>query len=150
MNLRELSTDGRVRAHKTSAKEVASLLRVVDRDLSDAAVTQISTDRRFATAYNAALQVATIALHGAGYRASGKGHHWVTFHVLPEILGSEVQARADYFDNCRAKRNVTDYDRAGEISESEVDEILLEVRTFRKAVLAWLRKNHPELLRKRT
>jgi hypothetical protein len=61
MNLAELSAEGRLRPHHTSPKEVADLLRVVDRDLADAGIAQLSTDRRFATAYNAALQLATIA-----------------------------------------------------------------------------------------
>jgi hypothetical protein len=65
-----LLADGRVRPHRTSAKEVADLLRVVDRDLTDAEIPQLSTDRRFATAYNAALQLATIALCAAGFRAT--------------------------------------------------------------------------------
>jgi uncharacterized protein (UPF0332 family) len=146
MRLKELLADGRIRPHKTSAREVGDLLRVVERDLADAGVKQLSTDRRFATAYNAALQLATIALHAAGYRATGAGHHWATFQVLPELIGRRTQARADYFDSCRSKRNVTDYDRAGEISEHDVKEILAETETFRKELLAWLRKNHPSLL----
>jgi hypothetical protein len=127
---------------------VADLLRVVDRDLADASVTQLSTDRRFATAYNAALLVATIILHAAGYRTASAGHHWATFHVLPEILGPAAQARADYLDSCRAKRNVSDYDRAGEISDRELDELMLEVRAFRQDVVAWLRSHHSALLPK--
>lgn len=146
MSLKELLADGRIRAHKTSARELADFLRVVERDLADAAIPQLSTDRRFATAYNAALQLATIALHASGYRAAGAGHHWATFHVLPEIMGPQAQARADYLDNCRSKRNVTDYDRAGEISERDAEEILAEARTFRKELLAWLAKNHPHLV----
>jgi len=148
VSLKELLADGRVRAHKTSAREMADLLRVVDRDLADAAVLQISTDRRFATAYNAALQLATIALYASGYRAAGTGHHWATFHVLPEIMGPQAQARADYLDNCRSKRNVTDYDRAGEISARDTEEIHAEARAFRDEMLAWLEKNHPPLVPK--
>jgi hypothetical protein len=56
MSLRELLADGRLRAHTSSVREVAELLRVVDRDLADAAIPELSTDRRFATAYNAVLQ----------------------------------------------------------------------------------------------
>lgn len=148
MTLRDLLAEGHFRPHKTSQKEVADLLQVVNRDLVDAAVTQLSADRRFAIAYNAALQLATIALHAAGYRAVGSAHHWVTFQVLPEIMGHEAQARADYFDQCRSKRNSTDYDRAGEISSREVEEILEEVRPFRTDLLAWLQRNHPKLLPK--
>ena len=148
MTLRELLDSGDLRRHRTSAKEVADLLRLVERDLGDAGLTQLSDDRRFATAYNAALQLATIVLHASGYRAAGKGHHWATLHVLPELMGSQIPPRADYLDSCRSKRNVTDYDRAGEISSNEVAEILNEVAAFRAGVMAWLRSKHPALLPK--
>ncbi|MBI2495818.1 MAG: hypothetical protein HYY90_06820 [Candidatus Omnitrophica bacterium] len=88
MTLKDLLADGRLRSHTTSIQEVADLLRVVDRDLADAGIAQLSADRRFATAYNAALQLATIALHAAGYRCAGAAHHWATFHVLPDIMGT--------------------------------------------------------------
>lgn len=52
MTLKDLLADGRIRPHKTSAKEIADLLRVVNRDLADVDVAQLSFDRRFATAYN--------------------------------------------------------------------------------------------------
>jgi hypothetical protein len=120
---------------------------VADRDIADAGVTQISADRRFVIAYNAALALATIVLHAGGYRAVGVGHHWATFQALPEIMGSQAQARTDYLDNCRSRRNVIDYDRAGEISEEEAAEILAEAKTFRPHVMGWLRRNHPTFLR---
>jgi len=80
MSLQSLLADGRIRPHRSSVREVADLLRVVERDLADASVTQLSTDRRFATAYNAALLLATIALHASGFRTASTGHHWATFH----------------------------------------------------------------------
>jgi hypothetical protein len=40
--------------------------------------------------------------------------------------GAQAQVRADYLDNCRSKRNVSDYDRVGEISQQEVEEMLAE------------------------
>ena len=145
MTLRNLLADGRIRSHKPSAKEIADLLRLVKRDLTDAGLVQLSPDRRFATAYNASLQLATIALHAAGYQTSGASHHWLTFHVLPEIMGTQYQARADYFDNCRTKRNLTDYDRAGEISKLETEEIIAEALAFRDDLISWLKKNYPAL-----
>ncbi|MBI2193755.1 MAG: hypothetical protein HYU36_17405 [Planctomycetes bacterium] len=132
MSLEELLADGCIRARRTSAREAADLLRVVDGGLADAAVPHLSTDRRFATAYNAALRLAAVALHAPGYRAAGAGHHCATFHVLPEIVGPQARARAGYLDNCRSKRNVTDYDRAGEISERDAEGILAEAKTVRK------------------
>jgi hypothetical protein len=45
-----------------------NLRRLVSRDLADAKVAGVSADRRFATAYNAALQAASMATACAGYR----------------------------------------------------------------------------------
>lgn len=146
MSLPEWRNEGRLRRHKTSASEVTELLRVVDRDLGDAEIRQLSADRRFATAYNAALELATIALCAAGYRASSAGHHWVTLRALPEIMGPQAQERADYFDACRSKRNLADYDRAGIISDVEADEILREARAFKADLIDWLSANHPHLV----
>jgi uncharacterized protein (UPF0332 family) len=146
MSLASLLAEKRIRPYTTSASEIEGLLRLIERDLADAAIPQLSADRRFATAYNAALQLATIALYAAGYRTVGPAHHWVTFNALPEIIGAPSRAHADYFDNSRTKRNVTDYDRAGEISDHEAREIISKVRAFRHVVLAWLGKNHPGLL----
>jgi len=125
------------------------LLRVVDRDLRDAAVTAISIDLRFQTAYQACLQLGTIVLAAVGVRSVGQGHHWTTFKVLPDILGNDVQDLADYFDQCRGKRNLSDYDRAGEIADKEAVELLEEAKKFRASILAWLRRHHPALAPRR-
>ena len=146
MSLQSLLAEGKLRPHRTSAKEIAELLEMVDRDLADAAFPQISADRRYATAYNAALALATIMLHASGYRSAGIGHHWTTIQALPEIAGPQAQARADYLDNCRTRRNLADYSRAGVIAGTEAEELLAEARAFRKDVLEWLRVNHPSLL----
>jgi uncharacterized protein (UPF0332 family) len=138
--------EGRLQRHQTSATEIADLFQEVDRDLADAAVKKISADRRFATAYNAALQMATVVLYASGYRAGKSGHHWVTFKVLPEVMGPEAQDRADYFNSCRSTRHVTDYDRAGVVSEAAADEILKEAKGFKEQVIEWLKAKHPYLL----
>jgi hypothetical protein len=59
-------------------------------------------------------------------------------------MGEEYTELADYFDICRTKRNVGTYDRGGQISESEVEELLDEGRGFRKIVIDWLKGNYPE------
>lgn len=51
----QLLAGNRVRAHTTNKQELDALRSVVERDLRDAALTDLSEDRRFATAYNAAL-----------------------------------------------------------------------------------------------
>jgi hypothetical protein len=67
VSLKKLINEGRLQQHSTNKNEIQNLFKLVDRDLKDAKIKQLSTDRRFATAYNAALQLATIVLHAAGY-----------------------------------------------------------------------------------
>jgi hypothetical protein len=147
VSLKKWISEGRLQQHATNKNELQNLFSLVDRDLKDAKIKQLSIDRRFATAYNAALQLATIVLHAAGYRAkSGAGgHHWVTILSFPEVMNSTQTKRSNYFDACRAKRNVTDYDRAGEISESDLKELLHEVVEFKKDVISWLKEYHKNL-----
>jgi len=121
------------------------LIRLVDRDLADAGIEALSADRRFATAYNAVLQLATIVLRGSGYRTTGVGHHWVTIQSLPHLLGEGEQDRTDYFDSCRRKRNHIDYDAAGGIADSEATELYYESHAFRGIVLDWLQQNRPDI-----
>lgn len=52
MNWKALLANGTVQPHKTSTKEIEGLRQLVARDLADAAVEELSADRRFATAYN--------------------------------------------------------------------------------------------------
>lgn len=52
---------------------------LIARDLADSGVAELSADRRFATAYNAALQAANMAIACAGYRITARiGHHRVS------------------------------------------------------------------------
>lgn len=145
-NLQNWLNEGRLQQHQTSIKEIADLFKVAERDLADAAIKEISADRRFATAYNAALQLATIVLHASGYRAGKTGHHWVTFKILAEVMGPEAQEQADYFNSCRSTRNVTDYDRSGVVADATADEILEEAKAFKMEVIEWLKARHPDLL----
>ncbi|GAI29453.1 unnamed protein product [marine sediment metagenome] len=62
MHLKQLLDQGKLRRHKTSKKEIGNLLKLVKRDIKDAKVEGLSADRKFVTAYNAVLQLATIPL----------------------------------------------------------------------------------------
>jgi len=143
VSLNEWLADGRLRRHESSIRESQDLLRIVERDLADAGLRRLSTDRRYATIYNAALQLATVVLRVSGYRPAGVGHHWLTFQALPHLLGMHEQPRADFFDACRRKRNAADYDAVGSIMPHEAAELLEEVLSFRRAVLAWLETRLP-------
>ncbi len=64
---------------------------------------------------------------------------------MKEIMGKEHHKLADYFDSCRAKRNITDYSNADEISETEARELIKEANNFLQLVTGWLEANHPNL-----
>lgn len=145
MRLRDLLTSGRLKRHRTSRREIRQLLQLAQRGLADARVEAISTDLRFCAAYQAALQLATIPLACAGYRAAGMGHHATIFEALPLAMGQEFASLSVYYDSCRVKRNVAEYDRAGEIMEGEVEELIESAGKFAEQVHEWLRTNHPEL-----
>jgi hypothetical protein len=119
---------------------------LVARDLADAQVPGLSADRRFATAYNAALQAANMAIACAGYRVTAKtGHHRVTVDAITLALGAEASAYADYFETCRRKRNVIDYTRSHVATDSEADEIVTKAREFNAFVEAWIAAKFPTL-----
>lgn len=144
MSWQRLQNEGRVRAHQTSAQELFDLRSVVERDLEDAEIVALSTDRRFATAYNAVLQVSKMVIACAGYRVAGQGHHMTTFQAVRLALGPQVDTLATYFDSCRRKRNTVDYDMSGVVSETEVEELIREAEAFRTMAEAWIVANHPQ------
>lgn len=142
MNLKDLLNQGRLRQYKTSKKEIKNLLALVIRDIKDAKVEGLSTDRKFACAYNAVLQLATILLYCKGYKPEGAGHHFTVFQAMKIIMGTDYYTLADYFDSCRSKRNITDYDYAGTISDLEAKELVEEAEKFLGVTLNWLKKNY--------
>ena len=142
MSLKDLLNQGRLRQHKTSKKEIENLLELVRRDIKDAKVEGLSSDRRFACAYNAVLQLATILLYCKGYKPEGTGHHFTVFQAMKIIMGNNYYTLADYFDSCRSKRNITDYDYAGAISDLEAEELIEEAEKFLEITINWLKKNY--------
>lgn len=147
MSLKKLFKQDRLKLHKTSNKEIRNLLRVIKRDLKDSKVKGLSLDRKFATAYNATLQSATILLYCSGYKPKGAGHHFIVFQAMKEILGKTYHDLADYFDACRAKRNITDYDYAGTISRKEAEELIKETIKFVEVVSDWVKTHYPQYLK---
>jgi hypothetical protein len=146
MNFEIWKRNGWLREYKTSAQEVTSVLSLVERDLRDAAKKEISTDWRYNIAYNAGLQLATAVLYAAGYRAGrGESKHYRVIQALPLVMGSKFTAIRNYLDNCRRKRNISEYDSVGTISEKEAEDLLGTVRDFKFEVESWLKENHPEI-----
>lgn len=133
-----------VQPHKTSKKEIESLRQLVARDLADAAIKELSADRRFATAYNAVLQLSKTAIACAGYRVtSGAGHHQKTFEAVKVALGKPSEPLADYFETCRRKRNKIDYDSSEVATDTEAQELLEKAKDFQAMIEEWIAKHHP-------
>lgn len=149
MSLADAAANGHIQPHKTSADEARSLRDLIERDLADAAIDQLSDDRRFATAYNAALQISKLVLACAGYRVSkGQSAHFASFEMASiAIPTTEITDLTEYFDTCRRKRNHIDYDGSQIVSRTETDELIAKVREYKGIVEAWIDANHPNLSR---
>jgi len=144
MSLKQWASNGWLRPHKTSPKEIQDLLAIVKRDLADAAG-DISADWQFGIAYNAALKLCTVLMHASGYRPEKTLQHYRTLQALPLILGPERKADADYLDACRIKRNTVEYDYAGAATRKDAQELIEFTRELREDVIAWLEREHIEL-----
>lgn len=144
MTWAQLLANNQVQQHKTSKIELDSIRAIVGRDLADSSVKGLSADRRFATAYNAGLQTAKMAIACAGYRvAAGAGHHRISLESVKLAVGKAADPLADYFNRCRRKRNVIDYDDAYIATETEAQEIVEKAKEFFNMVERWIAKNHP-------
>jgi uncharacterized protein (UPF0332 family) len=147
MSWKKLLAENKVRTHSTSKKELDALRALITRDLADAAVKELSDDRRFATAYNAALQAAKMAVASAGYRlAAVPGHHHLMFEAAGLALGSSATRSLGFFEGCRRKRNVIDYDRTLVVTRTEAEEIVAEAQAFIEIVEKWIAAHHPKLV----
>ena len=146
MSWTKLLASKEAQRHKTSKKELDNMRALIARDLADAAIAGLSADRRFATAYNAALQAANMAIACAGYRIMSKvGHHRVSLESTKLVLRKPAHKYADYFETCRRKRNTIDYTFSNVATETEAKEILVEANEFYNQVEDWITKNHPSL-----
>jgi hypothetical protein len=145
MSLQSWLENGQIRAHQTNKSEITELFKAVDRDLADSQVQGLSADRRFATAYNAALLVATMALAASGYRAQQEGHHYWSIQSLAFTLELDTKT-INQLNAFRRKRNIADYERVGMASEQEIKSLVALAKKLRVMVMEWLKKNHPELI----
>lgn len=126
MTWQDLIADGVVKPHKTSLNELKDLKTLIARDLADAAITALSDDRRFATAYNAALQISKMIVAIDGYKlARGQSAHFNAFETVKLAIPTpEILRLCDYFDTCRRKRNHIDYDGSDIVTATETAEII--------------------------
>lgn len=131
--------------HQTSRQEISDLLSMADRDLAQCRTPHLSPDWQLNIAHNAALQAATAALAAAGYRAARDAHHYRVIQSLAHTIEADP-ALILQLDKFRKKRNITEYEQAGAVSEQEAKEMFALAKNLRDEVEKWLRSNHPKLL----
>lgn len=143
MSYKRFLESGRIQEHATSLQEIKDLFALVERDIRDASIKELSADRRFATAYNAALQASKAIMYCEGYRPRGLAHHMTVFKFLEIALGRDYKDVAQYFDFNRVKRHIIDYDKAGQVSEKEARELLEETKKFLKDLRKLIKRKYP-------
>jgi hypothetical protein len=134
-----------VKAEPTSKAELDNLRSIVRRSLKDAATPGLSADARFVFAYDAARTLSLIVVRSEGYRPRSLGGHFNTFLALPAAEPAFAQLAA-YFDACRIKRNTSEYDFAGGVSDTDAEHLLKAVRQFKTDVEIWMGTRHPEFV----
>jgi len=135
---------GWLKEHKPTSREIAELLAVADRALKDCKVAGLSSEGKLDMAHNAALQSSAAALAAAGYRASREAYHYYVIQSLSFTLQLEERI-IRRLHKLRRKRNISDYERPGIITEQEAQEMVELAKQIRLQVEAWIRNNHPEI-----
>jgi len=136
---------GWLKEHKPTSREIAELLAVADRSLKDCQVAGLSSDGKLDIAHNAALQSSAAALAAVGYRASREAYHYYLIQSLSFTLQLEERI-VHRLDKLRRKRNISDYERPGLVTEQEAQEMVDLAIQIRRQVQAWIQNSHPELI----
>ncbi len=129
-----------------TGEEVAGLLSIAEREISDASLDGMSADGRLDRAYSAVRSLCDAALRASGFAAAkGTRQHERVIESLRFTLGDSWADDADYFDRCRRMRHGTLYDSAGTTRPEDARELLETARRLHKAVREWLAQHHPDL-----
>lgn len=143
MNLSPLVKAKRLRPHATSLEELGAIRALIQRDLHDADIEALSPDRRFATAYDGALQLCRLVLACAGYRVPFiVNYHDTTFEATELVLGEAASDLRAYFGACRKKRSVVDYDAAEVVTHCETLELVKKTRDLKDLAESWIAAKH--------
>jgi hypothetical protein len=147
MSLEQWRRNAWLQPSDSTLPEISQLLRVADREISDAEAKGLSPDGQFMHAYDAALLLCKTALRAAGYCVpKGQGHHKKTIESLKLTLGKPWDETSDYLDLCSRQRGQALYEQVGVVSEKDANDLPAESRRLRTGVLAWLKTHHAELV----
>jgi hypothetical protein len=147
MSLADWLDHGFIVEHRTSQQEIQELLALVDRDLHESETGTHSPEWKLSIAYNAVIQAAKAALAATGYRIprSNRSHHYHTIQSLRHTVGADSSLTLKV-EAVQKKRNVSEYERAGAVSDREAQDALDLAKTVCKRVRDWLQTEHPELM----
>jgi hypothetical protein len=107
------------------------MLDLAAQHLRDAAQDVVSLDARYALAYGAVRLAAETVMLVEGYRPGrGPGAHAAVFAFLRHTSDDDWSGAAAYYDAVRRKRNVAEYERSGQVTVDELDELLTEAKAF--------------------
>lgn len=147
----DLESDGTVRRHGFSreviSRRLAESFALSERHLKDAQVAGLSVDAKHNIAYAAARVLAEAVMLAEGFRPGRTiGTHVAVFAFL-KLVGQGIWGQyADYFDACRRKRNVAQYEMAGTISEKEANDLTEAASRFSEQARTWLAQHHLKLM----
>lgn len=146
MSWAKLLADNKVSRVPPDKAELDNLRSIVARSLQDINAKGLSTDARFIMAYDAARTLSLIVVRASGFRPRSVGAHYNTFLAL-ETADPSFAAMSAYFDGCRMKRNASEYEAAGRISDTDLDGLLKAVLQFSVTSGAWMDARYPNLTR---
>ncbi|MBR4674402.1 MAG: hypothetical protein IKP00_08055 [Victivallales bacterium] len=135
-----------MKSHQTDSQEIANLLAIVERDLTDASLNDLSVDWQFGIAYNAALKLCNIMLYVHGYRPENALAHYRAIMALKEIEEENWEQYSVYLNACRMRRNTLEYDCVDSISKDDAEELITFTRKFYAEVKNYLVKHFLSLL----
>jgi len=147
MTLEAWSEAGLIARHQATPQEIADLFAIADTHLRDAAIAELSPERKLACAYGAILSSARAALRATGYRVpkSNRSHHYYAVQSLRYTIHLEPHTLL-HIEAIQKKRHTADYVRIGEITETLAAEARTLARDVISVVRQWLAENHPNLV----
>ena len=145
MTWTQLIDENRVRAEPATKAELDALRSIVARSFADLQTTGLSTDIQFVLAYDAARTLSLMVVRAEGYRPRPVAGHYNTFQAL-QAADPRFVPQAHYFDVCRSKRNQSEYDFAGGVSDTESGQLRAMVAQFATDVEEWIRTRHPNFV----
>jgi len=148
MSLEAWREAGLVVPYEATPEEIADLFAVAEIDLRDAAIAELSPERKLGCANGAILSTGRAALHAAGYRVpnSNPSHHHYVIQSLRYTVGLAPSIVLQ-IEALQKKRNTADYVRVGGVSDALAAEACALAGEIFRSVRQWVITNHQDLLR---